>query len=228
MSHQQYMNLLQREVNAGGCGGPAGGLFTPQSRAALSAYQQFRAMHPGMPRAQLSAMWHAHKTGGSMGGRLGGALLGGFPGQRQVYAAIDAREINKQNRKIDKRAARAQYDAANPGWKAQRALYVPQRPRAPARSKAASALYKQMRALSMANPVCVPFGLSAVERADYNKLREVADYLDIPRSPLDVQHAQLAAKRAAKKAAKRAAEAELLGNPVFNDSAYIQQELGIA
>lgn len=203
MSAQQYMNLLQRQVNAGGCS-DNGGAFTSASRIGLSEYQNFRALHPGLSRDQLSAMWAAHKTGG----QLGGALLGGFPGQRAVYEQINRAHPMKSVRRDYKKAARDQYDMEHPNWRAERALYVRPARRAPPRSKQAAALYKQMRAMSLANPACAPFGLSAAERADYTRLRAVADQLGIPRSDLDNQQAASRARRAAK-AAARAASASL-------------------
>jgi len=203
MSSNQYRALLQKQIDAsGGCGG-TGGLFTPAAQIGLSEYQRFRAAHPGLSRADLSAMWAAYKTGGSLGGELvGGALLGGFPGQKAVFDAINQQYATKSVRKDKKKAARATYDADHPGWRAERALYVRPAKRAPARSKRAADLYKQMRALSIANPGCAPFGLSAAERADYTRLRAVADQLGIPRSAVEIQQAAADAKRKAKAAAR--------------------------
>jgi len=167
--------------------------------------------------------------GGRLGGRTlagalaGGAMVGGFPGQRAVFAAIDAANQNKQNRKYERKQAKAHYDAIHPNWRAERALYIKPRPKVPTRSKATAALYKQMRSLSLANPLCAPFGLSAAERADYSKLRAVADKLGIPHpgaSPAAAPRSEAArmVRKAAKKAEKRAiaeqlfaaAEADLL------------------
>lgn len=218
MTSKQYRDLLQRQINAGGCG-DMGGMFTPASRAGLSAYQSFRAEHPGLSRAELSAMWAAHKSGGALGGALlGGQLVGGFPGQKAVFAQIDQQYPSKYARKAEKQKAREAYDAKYPGWQA----------RVPARkprlvNRRAADLYKQMAALSLANPACAPFGLTTEERKDYERLRAVADTLGIPRSARDIREADIAAKAAAAAAAKAAAAAArrnpapVQANPVLEE-----------
>lgn len=97
------MSMLRRQVALGGDGGCmegkgrkkggltsamgyGKGLFHSESRqaanAGLAVYQAFRAANPGLPRAELSMMWKAHKMGAapSAAGRrrpMGRALVGG-------------------------------------------------------------------------------------------------------------------------------------------------------
>ena len=70
MSRAQLRNLYQRQVDLGGMA--TGGLFSAAAQAGRMEYQEFRRMHPGLPRAQLSQMWKAHKMG-----MMGSALVGG-------------------------------------------------------------------------------------------------------------------------------------------------------
>lgn len=41
---------------------PRGGIFTDQARAGLAEYHDFRRRHPGMRRADLSALWQVEKA----------------------------------------------------------------------------------------------------------------------------------------------------------------------
>lgn len=86
MSSAQIYDMLQRQVKAegGGCDGMGlrggrrmggaiggaeaeGGLFSPQSRAALQEYAVFRSAHKGVGREALKSMWAEHKRNNGVG-----------------------------------------------------------------------------------------------------------------------------------------------------------------
>lgn len=198
--------MLQREVNAGGCD-PKGGLLTLAARIGLSEYQSFRARHPGMSRAQLSAQWRRYKTGGS---QLGGALLGGYPGERKEFAQLSP-DLSKDALKATRKALRERYEERNPGWREEKAYYVKPRAAGQTRGKQAAALYKQMRAYSSLQPQCPPYGLTARESYNYDRLREAAQALGIESEPLRVRIKQTPEQAKAKRRerAARAAMAKL-------------------
>lgn len=216
MSAQQYRALLQRDINAGGCM-EGSGLFTQASRIGLSEYQNFRAQHPGLPRAQLSALWHMHKTGGGLqggrrlgGARVGGRPMGGFPGQREAFATI-ARAYPKS--RATAKSLRA--EAARP-WKEDQQYqqylklhkaYFPSRPKTAKRDKAAADLWKRMRAMAMENPSCPPFGLRGKDKYDYAAIRHAANSLGIPPSAVELAAEERAERKAQKALARAAASA---------------------
>jgi hypothetical protein len=202
MSRAQVFDMLQRQVaNSGGCyDGGEGGLFSPQARAGQHAYQVFRQQNAGLSREEMKHAWAAHKHGGALvGGRMGGlragALMGGFPGQRAQFAALkkqldrvkypgekaaDRRDAQRRAFAAEKQALTAQFDIDYPNWR----LFQKPRKSYPKGDKDTRALLKQIKAASIGRPDCEVFGLKAAERADYHRLRGIAQHLGIPVAPL--------------------------------------------
>jgi hypothetical protein len=66
MSRQQLLDMYQRQIALGGSA--MAGAMPAAARAGLTAYQEFRRQHPGLPRAELSRRWAAHKMGAAPAG----------------------------------------------------------------------------------------------------------------------------------------------------------------
>lgn len=146
------MSMLRRQVAIeGGCGemgyGDVGGIFSSKARTGAAEYQAFRKMHPGLPREQLSAMWHQHK--------MGGAMVGGFPGQRAAFKAIKG-----MNPRSSKKGLHTLYQAARDTYSAEHPEYRPKKRSGIRRTPVPAGLrplYKEAVALSKMNPDCPPF-----------------------------------------------------------------------
>lgn len=178
MSRDQVMSMLRKQVAVdGGCGdgmpcmGGSGGLFSSRSKAGLGAYQAFRAANPGLSRAELSVAWHRHKMGGMM---TAGALVGGYPGQRVDFAAVNEQYppgemYYKANRTAAKKQLRAAYLQAHPGWappvRSARAQAYSRLP------KAAKEAYKEARRNAAASGMCPPF-VGATSAAELHAISE--------------------------------------------------------